>query len=129
MTIDYDKLTDDFEDGAINTAEFKHIDHVGVAYVMLDRYDFLTATFKYAQNIHAMALRGGARRKFNATITIAFLSIIAERRGTSVHTDVYDFIARNQDLITSNPLEQRYSAKRLLSDQARSTFLLPDRVA
>ena len=129
MKTNYEELTAAFEDLAINPANFKHVDHVGVAYVMLNKYSFLNAITKYSENINAIATRAEAAKKFNTTISIAFLSIISERMQTTEHSDVQDFISRNQDLVTSNPLKQFYSAERLQSEEARLTFLLPDLTA
>lgn len=122
----YEELTDSFENLAINPANFGHVDHVGVAYVMLTRYDFISAMYKYSCNIDIIATSAGVPKKFNVTITLALISIISERMKTTKHDDVCDFIDRNQDLITNNPLKEFYSTKRLQSDRARTMFLLPD---
>ncbi len=76
MITNYKELTDSFEKLAINPAKFGHIDHVGVAYEMLSRYDFLNAMYKYSCNIHSIASSVGAADKYKVTITIGFLSMI-----------------------------------------------------
>ena len=52
-----------------------------------------------------IATRTGAARKFNTTVTIAFLSIIAERMQVTVRRGVYDFTVSNHNPITTNPLK------------------------
>ena len=126
MQTDYEELTKDFESLLLNPANFGHVDHEGAAYLMLKKYDFPQAAARYSENINMIATRTGAARNFNTTVTIAYLSIIAERMQTTVHRDVYNFIECNQDLITTNPLKELYSAERLASEEARLTFLLPD---
>jgi len=59
VSTDYEKLTRSFEAQKIDPAAFRHIDHIGVAYEMLQTYDFLRATTEYAQNIRTMATTAG----------------------------------------------------------------------
>lgn len=129
MKVDYDELTESFENMKINANTFRHVDHIGVAYTMMKKYDFLTVVYDYAWKLNTIATRAGAADKFHTTITVAFLSIIAERMETTQHRDANDFLDCNQDLITQNPLKELYSAERLSSDEARRTFLLPDQAA
>ena len=114
-----------FENQQINPAEFRHADHVAVAYAMLRKYEFIEATAKYANTIRAIATQAGVPEKFNTTITLAFMSLIAERMETTEHTDYGDFIRQNQDLLAKEILAQWYSPERLQSDLARQIFLLP----
>jgi len=126
MTQHYEALTQSFEACDLDPAAFGHQEHVGVAYEMLRKYDFLTAAAKYADSIRTIATKAGAPEKYNATITLAFLSLIAERMQTCRHDDCDDFLAQNQDLMSKDFLLQRYSAERLQSDLARHVFLMPD---
>lgn len=126
MTIDYSQLARSFEVHDIDAGAFRHADHVGVAYEMLRRHDFIDATFRYARSINAIATNAGAPEKFNATITVAFLSLIAERMGTTQHDGYADFMAKNPDLLSRDVLEPWYSPARLRSELARKVFLMPD---
>lgn len=129
MSTDYTELTQSFEACDIDASAFSHVDHVGVAYEMLRNHDFLSASVKYAECINTIATKAGAARKFNTTITLAFLSLIAERMQTTPHNGYDEFISKNQDLVTGNPLDAWYSPERLRSDLARTVFLLPDTAA
>lgn len=129
MTRDYAELTRSFEACDIDASAFGHVDHLGVAYEMLRSHDFLEASLKYAECINTIATRAGAARKFNTTITLAFLSLVAERMEVTRHDDFDAFIAQNQDLVSGNILEKWYSPERLQSDLARSIFLMPDAAA
>jgi hypothetical protein len=115
-----------FEAGALDPAAFSHRDHVAVACEMLRRADFLEAAAQYAKGLKALAARAGAPEKFNATVTLAFLSLIAERMRTAEHADCDDFIARSRDLLSKDVLEPWYARERLRSDLARSVFLMPE---
>ena len=126
MNARYAELTRSFEARDLDASAFRHRDHVGVAYQMLQSYDFVDATVKYAENIKSIAAKAGVAGKFNATITFAFLSLIAERMGTTEHSNYDDFISQNQDLMSKDILAKWYSPERLRSDLARNVFLMPD---
>lgn len=105
---------------------FRHRDHVEVAYGMLRKYPFLEATSRYASTIKTMAENAGAATKFNVTITVAFMAIIAERMESSEHRDFEEFGRQNPDLFSRGLLERFYSKERLQSDVARRIFVMPD---
>jgi len=121
-----DILFRSFEDHCLDPAGFKHREHVIVAYLMLRKYDFPEAVSRYTGNVRAIATRAGAASKFNMTITIAFISLIAERMQTASHHSVKDFLTRNHDLLRSDLLKKWYSDERLQSELARHSFLMPD---
>lgn len=125
---DIEALTDRFESGEIDPGRFDHHAHVAVAWTLLGRRTFLDAAVLYARTIETIATRAGAHDKFNLTITIAFLSLIAERRQAGGETRFADFVAANADLLESSILTRWYSPDRLMSPGARQVFLLPDEV-
>ena len=120
------ELARSFEARSLDAAAFSHRDHVGVAYEMLRSYDFMEASARYAEGLRFLAMSAGVPDKFNATITLAFLSLIAERMRTTEHTDYDGFISQNRDLLSTDILQKWYAPERLRSDLARSVFLLPD---
>ena len=126
MTPDYRRTLRRLTDGTLDPAAFGHRDHVGVAYEALQQGDFFEATGRVAAGIRALAARAGAPDKFNATITWAFMSLIAERMLTSDCAGAEDFIRRNPDLSDGSVLARWYSKRRLTSDHARAVALLPD---
>jgi hypothetical protein len=115
-----------FEARTLDPAAFSHRDHVAVACDMLGCYDFLEAAARYAESLKAPAAKAGVPEKFNATVTLAFLSLIAKRMRTAEHADCDDFIARNPDLLSKDVLEPWYAPERLRSDLARQVFLMPE---
>jgi len=126
MSTDYIEVARAFEACDIDVSAFGHMDHVGVAYEMLRTYDFLDASLKYSECINTLATRAGAGQKFNLTITLAFLSLIAERMNATRHDSFETFIQQNQDLLSADLLAKWYSPERLRSDLARDVFLMPD---
>ncbi len=120
-------LIDRFERLEIPAPEFRHIDHLRVAYEMLDRYDFLEACARYGRTIRAMAESVGAADKFNVTITLAFMSLLAEHKDGSTAAGFDAFIDDNPQLMDRRLLLRWYSSARLDSAAARTQFLLPER--
>ncbi len=129
MTREYTAYTMQFEACSIDSTTFAHVDHVGVAYEILRKYSFLDAVVIYSKCLETIATRAGAADKFNLTITLAFLSLIAERLQASDATSFDCFIEENPDLLTTRSISKWYSQERLSSPNARSVFLLPDRAA
>ena len=117
---------DQFEAGELSAPEFHHHDHVRVAFAMLGKYEFIEATAKYAAGIRRMALDVGLPEKYNATITFAFMSLIAERMAAAEFADADAFIVANPDLMRPDVLSRWYSDLRLHGSAARAGFVLPD---
>jgi hypothetical protein len=114
-----------FENEELLPADFNHASHVSVAFEMLDKYEFFEACHRYASGIRAMVQRGGIPEEYNATMTLAFLSLIAERKTLTRETDAEAFVVANHDLLCKDGLSAHYSSDRLTSTLARQQFLLP----
>ena len=119
-------LTDRFERFEIDPTTFTHRDHVEAAHGMLLRYPFLEATSRYVAVLRELTRRVGAEDEFNLTITVAFMSLIAERLAQGRAEEFECFAAANPDLLRGDTLRSRYSSQRLHSPRAREAFLLPD---
>ena len=119
-------LADQFLELEIDPAKFDHEAHVRVAFTLLRRYSFVEATKLFADRLVALTERIGQPDKFNLTITLALMALIAERMQATPQDEFEVFIAKNQDLLDMAILQRWYSKERLWSSQARSTFLLPD---
>ncbi len=116
-----------FEKGTVDASRFSHRDHIAVAHELLKRHPFLEACARYAACLQDIATKADAARKFNTTITLAFMGLIAERM-ESCGADTFEvFISRNRDLLDRNPLDRWYTHERLGCDLARKIFLLPDK--
>ncbi len=73
----------------------------------------------YARALQALTARAGVPGKFHQTITVVFLSLIAERLFEHGPGTFETFARTHADLLDGAVLE------RLASAAARSTFLLP----
>lgn len=112
--------------GEIPTGEFRHRDHVCIAFEMLKRYDFPETVLHFSRTLRAMAEKAGRPEAFHQTVTIAFLSLIAERMDAGQRDDFETFARANPDLLEKSALSRWYRPERLASEAARRTFLLPD---
>jgi hypothetical protein len=115
-----------FVRGEIAAAGFAHREHVRMAFEMLRRHDFPETVLHFSRALRAMAQRAGKPQAFNQTVTIAFLSLIAERLDGSSWPDFAAFARDNPDLLEKGALARWYRAERLASERARRTFLLPE---
>lgn len=113
-------------DGTLAPEDFGHADHVGVAFEMLRRAEFIEAYDGFSKGVRDLARRAGADGKFSATITFAYLSVIAERMRRKEYADGAAFIADNADLLDGTFLKSRFSPERLSDEEGRASPLLPD---
>jgi hypothetical protein len=106
--------------------EFPHREHVRIAFEMLKRHDFPETVLHFSRTLRAMAEKAGRPEAFHQTVTIAFLSLIAERMECGGAADFAAFAQANPDLLEKSALGRWYRPERLASAAARRTFLLPD---
>ena len=112
--------------GEIPAAEFPHREHVRMAFELLRRHDFADSVLHYSRALRSMTAKAGKPQAFHQTVTIAFLSLIAERLESGGGGDFAAFARENPDLIDKGALARWYRPERLASAAARRTFLLPD---
>ena len=117
---------DRFRSGELDAGSFGHAEHVRMAFLSLQEEPFTATLPRFATAIQTMATRAGRPDHYNATITTAFLSLIAERMAGSPGQTFEEFRDANADLLEADAISRRYSPERLGSPLARSTFLLPD---
>jgi hypothetical protein len=115
-----------FLEGAIAAGDFPHREHVRMAFEMLRRHDFAETVLHFSRALRTMAQRAGKPQAFHQTVTIAFLSLIAERLEGGRWSAFADFARDNPDLLEKGLLARWYRPERLASEPARRTFLLPE---
>ena len=114
-----------FVRGEICAASFPHREHVRMAFEMLRRHDFAETVLHYSRALRAMAQRAGKPEAFHQTVTVAFLSLIAERLEEGRWNDFTAFARDNPDLLDKAAVGRRYRPERLAAHAARKVFLLP----
>ena len=116
-----------FVRGEIEPAAFPHREHVRMAFEMLRRHDFAETALHYSRALRAMSARAGNPRAFHQTVTIAFLSLIAERMQDCGGAADFEALVRDHpELLDKAALTRWYRPERLASEAARHTFLLPE---
>lgn len=120
-----------FRDTTLPASSFHHRDHVRMAWLYVREHGPVEAAPRFAADLQAFARAKGVPGLYHATITGAYIALIAERQ-RDAPADTWDaFAAAHADLLAWKPgvLDRYYSAERLWSDAARAQFLLPDRLA
>jgi hypothetical protein len=113
-----------FARGERDPADFPHREHVRMGFEMLRRHSFPETALHFSQAIRTMADRCGKPEAYHETMTVAFLSLIAERMGQTKAFET--FASANPDLFDKHVLERWYRPERLRSECARRTFILPE---
>ncbi len=112
--------------GEIDSRGFHHADHVRAGFELLRHHSFPDAAAQYCAALKALCARAGNPEAYHETMTLAFLSLLAERSASYTHGDFAGFAAANPDLLDKSVLARWYSPERLASPLARRTFLLPE---
>lgn len=114
--------------GEADPARFPHREHIRMGFEMLRRHSFPETALRYSNALRAMTTKIGKPQAFHQTVTIAFLSLIAERLESGNWSDFESFAENNADLIDKSALARWYTPERLATEASRRTFLLPDSV-
>jgi hypothetical protein len=115
-----------FLDGEIDIRNFHHAEHVRVGFELLCHHNFCDALAAYSAALKRIATRAGNPNAYHETITVAFLSLIAEYRASGQYPDFETFAQVNPELMDKSILGRWYAPERLASPIARQTFLLPE---
>ena len=116
-----------FVRGEIDATSFPHREHVRMAFEMLRRHDFAESVWLFSRALRAMTAKAGKPQAFHQTITVAFLSLVAERIERGGPAEFAAFERTNPDLLTRGALNPWYRPEQLASELARRTFVLPER--
>lgn len=119
-------LLNAFLGGKIEGRNFHHADHVRVGFELLCRHTFPDALAAYSAALKGIATRAGNPGAYHETITVAFLSLIAEHRAAGRYADCEAFLKNNPQLLDKSILERWYAPEQLLSEIARQTFVMPE---
>jgi hypothetical protein len=129
LLVTRDPFVQTFEADALDPADFGHLAHLRVAFGLLAERPFLDACAVMRRGLIGLAERAGQARRYHETVTIAFMSLINERRIRGGFTAWEPFIAAHPELTERGFLARYYSTARLESALARSSFVLPEQSA
>lgn len=114
---------------AIAGGDFRHADHVRLAWVYLREYPPIEAIARFTTTLRRFAAHHGVPGRYHETITWAYLLLIQERMQRAGALCGWEaFRAANGDLFAWKPsiLDHYYAPGTLDSELARRSFVLPD---
>ncbi|MCB9685479.1 MAG: hypothetical protein H6738_22540 [Alphaproteobacteria bacterium] len=106
---------------------FDHRAHLCLAWEALDRGGLPAALIEIPAWLRGMATAAGKPEKYNETVTLGFLLLLADRHRPGEAFDA--FLDRNPDLLRSDVLQRWWRAETLTSERARRAFVFPDQFA
>lgn len=125
-----EQLLSKFEDTSLPLSEFRHEEHVRVAFLYLRRYPLLEVLTRFPAALRRYAAAHGKNGLYHQTISWAFLFIVNERMAAGEAAETWeDFKRRNNDLLqgSKTTLAKYYRDETIASPAAREYFLMPDR--
>jgi hypothetical protein len=109
-------------------AEFRHADHIRLAWIYVRRYGAGKAEKRIAETIRRFAISHGHEAKYHETLTRAWLRLVATAEHlTPTVTAFDDLLASHGWLLDRSALSAFYSDMRLSSEAARHRWADPDR--
>lgn len=118
-----------FSDASISTMDFRHREHVRLAFVHLRQaQDFAEGASAFRAALRRFAEAKGAHWLYHETLTWAYLALVAERMADGEDADSLAFIERCPELLDhkSGALSRYYDVEALTrSPRARANFVLP----
>jgi hypothetical protein len=109
-------------------AEFRHADHIRLAWIYVRRYGAGAAEERIAETIRRLAISQGHEAKYHETLTRAWLRLVALAEYLTPTLTAFDeFVAKHCWLLDRSVLLAFYSDTCLSSDAARHRWVDPDR--
>jgi hypothetical protein len=129
--LDDGSLVAAFDALAIPPQDFRHREHVRLAFALLRRDgDLASAAVAFRIGLRRFAAAASVAGKYHETITWAYLAIIAERMAGNTYASSNELLLTNPDLLAhqGGALARHYDVAELLaSPHARATFVLPQK--
>ena len=124
-------LLDAFERLAIAPRDFRHREHVRLAFAILTADpDLAAAAMRFRALLQRFAGAIGAQAKYHETLTWAYLAVIAERMHGQAYANSLDLLAAHPDLLDHQhgAIARHYDVPAITaSPLARAVFVLPGR--
>ena len=118
-----DEFLEAFHTCRLRTSEFRHADHLRLAWLHLAREPFETALDRVRSGIQTFAKHHHLSGLYHETITTAWVHLLATHSESSFD----GFLAVNESRLSSNLLHGFWTPEILASREARSHWVPPDR--
>lgn len=119
-----------FESAAIPNERWTHRDHVRIAFLYLRDLHFDDALGRLRSGIRELTRANGAidtpTSGYHETVTVAWARLVAAAIAPGCAMDFETFAHNNPALLAKDRLRAHYSKERLMSPEARATFVEPD---
>jgi hypothetical protein len=114
------------EAGTLPPARFDHRGHLRAGFLYLRRHDFPGACVAMKRAVQGFARALGKAGLYHETLTIAYLSLLAERLADEPADLAFGrFLERYPELSSRAYFERYYPRGTLDTAEARATFVLP----
>jgi hypothetical protein len=125
--VDEDSFVRSFEACQYPNDQFKHLDHVRLAWIYIRRWGARAAEERIARSIYRFALSLGHGEKYHATITTAWMRLVHSAYCSTPAIEDFDrFISSHAWLADKRNIHLFYSQSLLSSPQARQQWIEPD---
>jgi len=118
-----DEFLEAFHTCRLEIAEFRHADHLRLAWIHLHRESFDEALRQVREGVQKFAIKHKVPHLYHETITVAWMRLLATHHEASFE----EFIAVNGAWLGKDLLHRFWSPEVLMSDEARRAWLPPDR--
>lgn len=105
---------------------FAHRQHVHLTYLAVRRYGAASAISLVSEGIQTTARYAGVPQKYNATVSRAWVELVAHHTEHSSATDFDTFAAHNAALLDKRLLTRFYRPTTLAGTEARTGWVAPD---
>jgi len=117
------------ESARLSPAEFGHRAHLRAAWLYLSGRPFLEACIAMRDSLQRFAASIGKAGLYHETITLAFMSLVAEQMARHPGADWQTLLRLKPELCERDLLSRYYSPERLQDATARHVLLLNPRAA
>ncbi len=117
------------EENRYANAEFRHSDHIRLAWIYVRRYGARQAEERIAEAIRRFAISHGHEGKYHETLTRAWLRLVAAALKLTPGVTTFDeFLGKHGWLLDRSALSAFYSGMRFSDENARRGWVDPDRM-
>ena len=121
------ELTRALERGEIANEDFHHVSHLHVAWVYLvESSSVRQAADKMRDTLRRFAAAAGKPQKYHETITLFWVHFLSCTHAASGEERLEEIVRANPQLLEKNFPLAYYSAERLFSHEARTSWVEPD---
>jgi hypothetical protein len=107
--------------------QFRHADHLRLAWIYIRNYGSDVAEQRMRQSIQSFARNSGAAHKYHETITIFWMRLVDVAIRMSARSEnFWDFVDAHAWLLDKDVVLEFYSRDLLMSDGARQAWVEPD---